>query len=147
MPYKLLIMLAMLLAQPSTHAKIYKYVDVQGNVVYSQSKPKNTTAQELNPHIQKISPEQATKRLEAIREKAANTEKNRDLLRKGKQDQAAIDKREKDNCEQARKNLVLLQESPRVQATDDKGDLFYLDADGLKAKKAEAQGHITKFCK
>ena len=66
------------------HAKIYKYVDQNGNVVYSQSKPKNIDAKEVKPRVRKVSPEDARKQLEALEEKANNAGKNREVVEKTK---------------------------------------------------------------
>ena len=128
-------------------AKIYKYIDGNGNVVYSQTKPKNIEAREIKPRARKISPEAARKQLDALAEKANNAGKNRESIDKTKADADARAKRETDNCKTARKNLQILQSSPRVQAPDSEGNLFFLDEAAMQAKTAEAQEQIRNFCK
>jgi Skp family chaperone for outer membrane proteins len=143
----LFVLLTLLTVQPLAQAKIYKYVDAQGNVVYSQTKPKGAKTTEVKTRTRSVSPEEARKQLDALRDKADNTRKNRELLDKGKDDADALTKREERNCAQARKNLELLVNSPRVQATDTQGKLFFLDEAGIKAKKDETNAQITEFCK
>ena len=59
----------------------------------------------------------------------------------------AIAKREAENCKQARKNLEILQTSPRVQTADAQGNMFYLDEESKAANEAEARSQIEQFCK
>lgn len=142
-----LLALGLLGASGVSGAKIYKYVDENGNVVYSQTKPKNVEALEVKPRVRKVSPEEARKELDALGEKADNAGRNRDVIKKSKEDTEALAQREKENCETARKNLAVLQSSPRVQSPDENGQLFVLDEEAVKAKTAEAQEQITRYCK
>ncbi|MEM7408190.1 MAG: DUF4124 domain-containing protein [Pseudomonadota bacterium] len=147
MSNKLLIIAICALIPCMTSAKIYKYVDENGKVVYSQTKPKGQKVRELKNRARSVSNEEAQKRLEALRNKAQNSRQNKQLLDKGKDEADALAKREQENCSQAKKNLEILNNSPRVQATDANGKLFYLDSDGLQAKKDEAQAQVKEFCK
>ena len=137
----------LVLGSGGASAKIYKYVDENGNVVYSQSKPKDVSAQEVKPKVRKVTPEDARKQLDALGDKANNAGKNREVVEKTKKDSDALAQRESENCKTAKKNLEILQTSPRVQAPDAQGKLFYLDEDSMKAKTAEAQSQIDRYCK
>ena len=142
-----LVLAGLIAASGASWAKIYKYVDENGNVVYSQTKPKNIEAKEIKPKVRKVSPEAARKQLDALEEKASNAGKNRETVQKTKAEADALAKRETENCETARKNLQVLQSSPRVQAPNAQGNLFVLNQAAMQAKTAEAREQIRKFCK
>ena len=143
----ILIACVTLVSASLAHGKIYKYKDENGNVVYSSTPPKNGKAHEIKPRVQKVDPAEARKRLDALGEKANNRGKNREVVQQSKAQEEAIAKREAENCKQARKNLEILQTSPRVQTADAQGNMFYLDEESKTAKEAEAKGQIEQFCK
>jgi len=142
-----LLVAGLIAASSASSAKIYKYIDANGNVVYSETKPNNVQAQELKPKVRKVSPDAARKQLDALGEKASNAGKNREAMQKSKSEMEALARRETENCATARENLQVLQSSPRVQAPDAQGNLFVLDDAAIQAKTAEAQEQIRKYCK
>ena len=62
-------------------ARIYKWVDDQGNVQYSQTKPRDREAQTVTPLPAGTTDEQAREQLEALRDKADTARKDRDFVR------------------------------------------------------------------
>ena len=128
--------------------KIYRYEDADGNTVYAQSVPIGVKAEEIKPRFRVVLPETARAALDRLSGRAREAEQNRELSR-SVADAASDDaQRKKENCEQARKNMaVLTGGAQRVQTTDEAGNLFTLDDEGLKAKTAQTQSQIDEFCK
>lgn len=126
--------------------KIYKWKDADGNVVYSSSRPADVSVKEMRPRIDSVSPEAARKQLDALTGRANSQRQNRELAEQTSATDDAVEKRRKDNCAQALKNLDILMTSPRVQTTDSEGNLFYLDEQSKQAKTAETQRQVDEYC-
>ena len=127
-------------------AKVYKWVDAQGNVTYSRKPPPDASAQEIRTRPTHISDEDAQSRLKTLTEETTNRQKNRDFLRTSDAEKAKANDRKTKNCETARQNLALLENSDRVQAKADDGQSFYLDDEARKRKLVESRSQIAEFC-
>lgn len=140
-------LLAMLCAlQPAWGAKVYKWVDGQGEVHYGQAAPPDASATVITTRKSPVSEEEARSRLKALTgeaseqgEEARQDQQNQKLA----QDYAA---RRKQNCETARSNLKVLESSAPVQAQGTDGKPFQLDEAARQAKMAETKAQIGEFC-
>ena len=141
-------MVALVLITNPASAKIYKWVDENGNVQFSQSPPPKGKgkAVEVKPRYNPVSDEAAKSRLDAMRSRDKNTRENENLAEKETADGAAYEARKKENCTTARKNLKILNSAGQVQAKGSDGKPFYLDDDAKAKKLEQTNAQIAEFC-
>ncbi len=120
--------------------EIYKSVDAQGNVVYSDRAPsKNAPTTTL--HVQEADPAEAARLAKQQRLLgAADNERQRQDASDAKAREAAERKHQKD-CDRARNHYYDLRDSRRVYQFDADGNRVYYtdaDADALREKARRA---------
>jgi hypothetical protein len=132
-----------------THASAvttYKWMDADGNMVYSQHPPAEGIAFEK---IQTRSPSRsssagnsgkASSARNSILEDKANKDKD-DIVSK---EMAKNEETRKKNCELAKKALQFYQVQRRWK--DEEGNVKSLSDDERKAKLEESKGHVKEFC-
>ena len=145
------VLMVLMLGTAPAYAALYKWVDEQGNVHYSDQPPtgKTRSDQTLNIPNQPASAPAASaakswqeKDLEFKKKQAATAE-----AEAKKQKEAQDAKAKAANCEQAKKNLARLKIGGRIFTYDDKGNRSYMD-DAQRAKAtADAQKSISDWCK
>ncbi|MCP5149488.1 MAG: DUF4124 domain-containing protein [Ectothiorhodospiraceae bacterium] len=138
--------LATAVASSPALAKLYKWVDENGNVTYSERKPPDTKAQEIELRGVKPANPDAASELEDLRDRSDASRKDREFARTVAEEQRERDERIKKNCEIARENMRVLENAPRVQATDDKGNPYFLDPSQTESRKAETAQQIQQYC-
>lgn len=146
-----LILLAMLLAGPAAggDSTLYKWVDSQGNVHYSD-KPRSPGAEALGIRSARTDPDriQAMKAAEAEAEQTAAEQADAEQAEGA--EQAALDARNAEiragNCEKARKLLAQLETARRPHRIDENGEHQYLSAEQIDQERIEAQAAIDEFC-
>ena len=131
---------------PSHAAKIHKWVDAQGNVHYGHKPPPGARSSLVKTRKSHISDQAAKEQLKSLSEKSSEKDKNRALVKETEDENAAVEKRRKDNCQIARKNLAMLEGSNRVQAKDSDGQPFYLSDEAKKKKIDQSNRQIKEFC-
>lgn len=140
---RLLFLMALLAVSAAAPAKLYKWVDKDGNVAYSQLKPPDTNAQEVtirgNPPV---SNEEARERLDQINEKADSAGKDREFKQTHASESAERDARLKENCKIAQENLRVLQTASRVK--DAEGN--FVDDKAREARIAQTKQEIENSC-
>lgn len=128
-------------------AGMYKWVDEQGNVHYSQQPPPGQQAETVKappPPPSGAADEAARwkKQAEDFEERQADRAKAADEAQKAE----AQEEQRKANCEIARKNLQTL--TSRGQISIKEGDTYRrLPEEERQAKIAEAQKQVDEFCK
>lgn len=134
--------LAVALAAPtSALARIYKWVDEEGNVQYTQSPPRDRPAETIETRL--------PKRQGAPQQSDAEPEADADAGAGGDgQEQVALEQKEQmqRNCEIARQNAKLLEAGVRVRVQDQEGNRQILDEEQIAQKRAETQRQIELFC-
>lgn len=105
-------------------AAIYKWIDAEGNVVYSQTQPPGGRPAE-----------EVKQRNYGQSEAAKNTAK-----------QAEREDRIEKNCETARANLSLLETQAKVTLKDADGNAYVLEEVEKQEKILEAQSAIERYC-
>jgi hypothetical protein len=134
-------LLALTLTGTSAWAAMYKWVDAQGNVQYTQTPPPNQNAQVIKPPPPApVSAEQAQKQLGQSREDLTPVPPPTADIEADKT-QAEINRH---NCEAARKNLDIYRRHRRVR--NDKNKVVVLTDEQRAAKIKEAQAAIKKYC-
>ena len=139
---------ALLLMAPmqSSHARLYKWVDEYGNVTYSERKPPDQQAEEIKVRAAPISADKAQEQLESLKEKANSQQKDREVADKVATDNKKEADAFKKNCEIARQNRQVLENSSRVQSKDKEGNSYYLDSTEVQAKLEQANRQIELYC-
>ena len=139
-------LIAVLACGPATAAKLYKWVDADGNVTYSQQKPPDVQAESMEVKVGGPSDSEAQEQLESLTDKADAALKDRQFAATASAEQAERDERIKKNCETARENKRILESAPRVQDTAADGTPYFVDDSTRAARLATAEDQIRQFC-
>ncbi|HEY5700988.1 MAG TPA: DUF4124 domain-containing protein [Gammaproteobacteria bacterium] len=128
-------------------AKLYKWVDENGNVTYSERKPPDQKATEIKVRTAPVTPEQAREQIEGLKDKTDTTKQDRDYAKTAKaEDQAAAEQLKK-NCEIARQNRRVLENTSRIQDKDKEGNTYFLNEGQIAAKLEQSKKQIELYCK
>ena len=137
------VLLLMLVLCPAASAKLYKWVDADGGVTYSERKPPDSKAEEVKLRgVTAVSKEQAQQRLDELKNDADTPRRDREFKTTVATESVEREKRIAANCETYRQNLRVLQNAPRVKTTDGS----FLDDKGRAERVASAQKQITENC-
>ena len=128
----------------ATAAGVYKWVDDEGVVHYSEIKPLDYEAENLRPKSDGTTDEEARKKLDALIDKAQT--KDVGPTADDRKQTLTRASRLKKNCDTARENLRLLESGVRIRANDADGNAHFLDVEARQAKLAETQSQIQANC-
>ena len=133
----------------SANAAIYKWVDENGQTVYSETPPpRGTQASRLKKQAAPSTDPQ--KAMEELRTRAEEFSKRRDEKVQGKEDVAKKDdqaKAQQERCKQLKTNLEALSSGQRIRETKPDGESAYLDDTQKQARLKSTQESISKECK
>jgi hypothetical protein len=142
----ILILVLAMTAATAAHAQLYKWVDKDGKVTYSDQPPPDAKASRVNPPPPVAAPAAPRTAIEKDKE----LEKGRTQAReKAKADEEAA-KRTKaveENCARARANLRTVTEGGRIAKTDEKGERVILDDEQIAAERVRAEKSVAELCK
>lgn len=135
------------LVSPLAQAAMYKWVDEDGNVTYSQKKPPTgADAEEIKKHGGGVTAEEAEGKLQSLRDKAKYQQEDRDIKDDIAEQQAERSATIKKNCEIARNNKSLLETTARVTVKDEDGNDYFLEDGDRQNKLLDAQAQIDRYC-
>ena len=140
---RLMVLAALLALSAAAPAKLYKWVDKDGNVTYSERKPPDVQAEEVK--VQGVAPvtnEEARERLDSIGSKADEERKDREFKETYAAETAERDARLKENCKTARENLRVLETASRIK--DAEGN--YVDESTRESRISQAKQNIADNC-
>ncbi len=125
--------------------QVYKWVDDQGHVHFSQTPPPGTKAQPMTVYVPPPDPQslqntQGIEKTQADKDKAAA-----DAAKKDKPDPAKEAEKQK-HCDDLHSKYQVLAQSGRAATTDDKGNLTFLDDDTRALQEKAIQDQINKDC-
>ncbi|MDX1512710.1 MAG: DUF4124 domain-containing protein [Gammaproteobacteria bacterium] len=145
-PLALLVALA---GSPSgpVEAKLYKWVDENGNVTYSERKPPDKQATEIKVRTAPVTPDQSREQLEGLKDKTDTQQKDRDYATTAANEDAAAAEQLKKNCEIARQNKRVLENTSRIQGQDSQGNTYFLNEAEIAAKLEQSKKQIELYCK
>ena len=143
-----LIALAALSFTTAIQAEIYRWVDSQGKVQYSDQVPPGVNAQ-------KVTSKPVTGGQPAAATKGYQEQEQEFRKRRVEQDEQTKKQAESDqqtharlqNCAQARRQLDSLQAGGRFTRANEKGEREYLDEKGTEAAIADAKKAADDWCK
>ena len=129
-------------------AEVYKSVDENGRVVFSQKPPANTKSEVIKPRYSKPPTAPAGAAAPFVppaQPGAMPTATEETKAKELTPEQLAAKQR---NCEIARERLAQLQapRARRLQYTNEQGELAYLTPDLLEQRITDAQTKITENC-
>ena len=133
---------------PMSHAKLYKWVDAEGNTHYTQSPPPEgvTTEDVKLPASVNLDNKEAVKSFE---EQQMKGQESTETKQKGEEDQKQQAERadlKKENCKKARAKLANVQSAGRIRSVDEEGNVIRATEDERQRRIMDAQGKIGKWC-
>jgi hypothetical protein len=148
---KLLLFICFLLTSLNANAALNKWVDAEGKVHYSDSRPEDIKVQTLRSSV---APDSAASASSAYAPKTlAEREGEWKKSQKEKVEadkKAAIDQQniaiKQKNCSGARSNLAVLENSQRMVTYNEKGEKSFLDESARQQQITEAQKAISSYC-
>lgn len=142
------LLLAALMCLPlSAAAVIYKWVDENGNISYSETPPPKVPTQRLKtsppPSVDPNEAMQALRdRAKAFDERQGNRLKSSEELAEDKQKK----QKKEQNCVQLKKNLDVLTAHSRIQKQNEKGEYVSLDDQQRLNTIEETKNRIKEEC-
>ena len=139
------------LASLNAHAGLQKWVDENGEVHYSDTRPNDVTETQ---NVRNVTGKDAANApggftSKSLAEREADYKKSRqekqDAADKLKEQQTR-DEAKKNNCAAARENERTLQDSPRITTYDEKGEKSYMDDAARTRKLEETRKIISETC-
>lgn len=128
-------------------AAMYKWVDEQGNVHYSQQRPPNLEYEKVAPPPPpSSSAAEERKRLESMLENRAESREQAAEADKEAAARQAEQARYQKNCEAAQKNLELYQNLGHKKIVGEDGVAYYPSEEELAEKISTARENIQKYC-
>ncbi|NIM27722.1 MAG: DUF4124 domain-containing protein [Gammaproteobacteria bacterium] len=137
---------ALAAAAPAQAGKLYKWVDADGNVTYSQQRPPGQQAEAIRLRSATLSAEGAQEKLDNLTGKASEQQKDREFAQNSATAKQERSERLANNCKIARENMRILKNSSRIQDKDAEGQPYFLDEAGIQAKIAQTQQQIDDNC-
>jgi flagellum-specific peptidoglycan hydrolase FlgJ len=133
-------------ALPAQAAKLYKWVDDQGNVTYSERRPQNHEAETIRLRGATLDSSGAQEKLDQLNERANDQQKDREFAKNSASATAERNERLANNCKIARENMRILRTTSRIQDKDADGEAYFLDEAGIQAKMTATQRQIDDNC-
>jgi hypothetical protein len=155
-------MLLLLFLTLPAQAQMYKWVDANGHVQYSDTPPPGTKAQQIKNKVGVVSgpadsaaagktgdadksatpvPRTAAEQEQAFRKRRSDADK----AQKEQEQKIAEGQQKEDNCRRARASVAGLQ-TGRQSKTNEKGERYYLDDNQIQQELAYAQNSVAQYC-
>lgn len=148
---KLFLFICFLLASLNTNAALNKWVDAEGKIHYSDSRPTDTKVQTLRSSAPPESNAAASSAYapQSLAEREVEWKKSRKEKEKADK-KAAVDKEnveiKQKNCTSARSNLAGLENSQRLVSYNEKGERTFVDEAGRAQRIDEARKAVSNYC-
>jgi hypothetical protein len=133
-------------ALPVHAAKLYKWIDEQGNVTYSERRPTNRESETIQLRGATLDSSGAQEKLDQLNDRANAQRKDRDFTKNSATATAERNERLANNCKIAQENMRILRTTSRIQDKDADGEAYFLDESGIVAKMADTQRQIDNNC-
>lgn len=139
---RFLIYLTFIVFSTANAANIHKWVDEEGNVHYSDSPPVSTSTEQVRVIGAPSNPGRALPRLgnNASGTKGANADGN------GKNDPTVPEDQAKIACENAQKDLEVLNNSDRIQLRSADGSTRFMTTEEIAERRTSTEQDIERFC-
>jgi hypothetical protein len=127
------------------YAEMYKWVDDEGNTYYSQSPPVDETAEVIEPPP-KIDTDSARDKLEKRREAFKLADEAEAKSEEEAQKKAEEEAIRKENCRISKSRLDSLQNSRRIRAVDEEGNITRATEEEHQSRIDKVKENIQKYC-
>lgn len=145
--FKHIVVAALFCLSAVANAQIYKWVDENGNMQFSQFPPEDQVAETIEIKTAKpVDTEGAQKEIDDL------ITSQEDAAKAAEEAQAEAEAAEKEqaakaeNCRIARANLTNYQNNPGRRVSDENGNITYIKEEDRQAKMKEFQAQIDEFC-
>lgn len=131
------------------HAQVYKWIDQDGNIQYTDQPPPSGAArdeQKINIKSPPPPVDNKASASETLDDKMQAFKERRDSEQKAEVKRQAEAVENNKRCVSAQGQLKIFRESPRLTFPDEQGGIVYADDDMREKKIAEAQKNIATFC-
>jgi flagellum-specific peptidoglycan hydrolase FlgJ len=137
---------AVCIPSPAQAAKLYKWVDDEGNVTYSERRPVNRESETIRLRGATLDSSGAQEKLDQLNDRANTQQKDREFAGNSAAATAERNERMANNCKTARENMRILRTTSRIQDKDADGQAYFLDEAGIQAKMTATQRQIDDNC-
>lgn len=142
---RIVVLACVLAASPVAFAQLYKWVDKDGRVSYSDQPPLAQPSKQLNLSTGQPAPPQRSalesdKELALDRNAANQKAKAADETERKK-------KIDEENCLRAKAYLRTVTDGGRISSTDAKGERIILDDNQIEEERVKAQKTVDETCK
>ena len=131
----------------NSYADVYKWIDEDGQVHYSQQPPPGQQAEMIKaPPPPAIDPAKAQQEIDTLieQQKADELASEDKTIQAGKEQERA--NQLKANCQAAKRNLKAYQDNPGRRLMDDKGNVTRPTEEERQQKIRESQQKVKEFC-
>ena len=141
----LLVLLAFALIQQHAFAQVYRWVDEDGKVHFTDQPPPDQNAEPLELKVTKsnVTGEQLA---EDRRKQLESLEASRKELAKARADSAAEKRARKQQCEAARERYDSVVWMKKIHEIDEQGNKTYLSDEDEDRVKQEAKDAVSELC-
>jgi hypothetical protein len=144
--------LALAACSAGVQAQVYKWVDKDGNVQYSDQPPPADAAKSTLQKVMSISsPSTAApgdKAAEKATDKPKDSDKRRESDKQKKGDETAkLAQQKQESCDNARAHLRSLEGGTRLSKIDANGERYFLEDDQRQQEVARARDVMADSCK
>ena len=142
---KPILLLAFALAVPAAaHAQLYKWVDKNGRVTYSDQPSPAQASKQLNVSPGPAAPQKSALEVDKDREKIRQAEKDKSKVSDEAAKKAQADQ---ENCNRAKAGLATVTAGGRIATYDAKGEPTFLTDEQIEAERVKAQKTVDEACK
>lgn len=146
------LVLALTLSSASLADEFYKWVDENGVTHYTQTPPKQpgVSSQKIRASGTTVNQEEAAKakqRLQSSRSSFQTSAEQRAITEGLEEEEKEKALKMAKYCEDARKNLKVLNEHARIREKGKDGEYRVLSEEEKQAKVARNQKHVKEYCK
>ena len=149
------------LGTAAVQAQIYKCLDSNGTMVYSQnpcppSMKRETMSRGGIPPASAVAPADKASKSDAAKGGPKTAAEQEQAYRKRQQDQAKAAKEagqktaeaqaKEANCLNARQRLRTYESGIRISLINDKGERYYMEDAQVEAQKAQASADVSQYC-
>ena len=135
------------LALAASADQMYKWVDKDGHVHYSQTPPPSTSVQAQSVNISAPPPDPVTVQNEQnLSQQIQDKNKQAQDAAQKQQQNAQQQAQQKKYCDSLRERLATLQVGGRTSTVDAKGNVSYLSDDQRNKQIQDVQDQINKDC-
>jgi Domain of unknown function (DUF4124) len=142
---RILLLACTLAVSVAAHAQLYKWVDKDGRVSYSDQPPPAQASKQLN-----VSPgpapaaQRSALDIDKEREKIRQSEREKSKVAEDAAKKAQIDQ---ENCTRAKAYLATVTSGGRIATFDAKGEPTILSDEQIEAERGKAQKAVDEACK